>query len=56
MSPILWWKGICRTKELIKIAVAVLQLPPTTAATERSFSTHGWIHNAKKKQVDSGKK
>ena len=46
-KPITWWKGMCSKSVLHEIAVAVLQLPCTSAATERSFSM-GWIHNSKR--------
>ena len=46
-----WWKGACQTSSLSKIAVAILQLPCTSAATERSFSTYGWIHNSKRNRL-----
>lgn len=51
MSSVLWWNGFCKTKELRKIAVAVLELPPTSAATERTFSTNSWIHSSKRNRL-----
>ncbi|EFA13029.1 hypothetical protein TcasGA2_TC011495 [Tribolium castaneum] len=33
LCPIIWWKGICGTTSLSKVAVAILQCPPTTAAS-----------------------
>ena len=54
VSPLDWWRGSCGSTALSKIAVAVLGLPCTSAATERSFSTYGWIHCAKRNrfQID----
>ncbi|CAH0552651.1 unnamed protein product [Brassicogethes aeneus] len=46
---ITWWKGICNKTKLKNVAVAILGLPPSTAATERSFSTSSFIHCKKKK-------
>ncbi|CAK1588673.1 unnamed protein product [Parnassius mnemosyne] len=39
VNPILWWKGICGSSQLSKVALSVLTVPCTSAATERSFST-----------------
>lgn len=46
-----WWKGTCNKTCLSKISVAILNLPPTSAATERSFSTYGWIHGSIRQSV-----
>jgi Protein of unknown function (DUF 659)/hAT family C-terminal dimerisation region len=51
VSPICWWKGICGRKALSKVAVAILSLPATSAATERSFSTYGIVHTAKRNRL-----
>ena len=42
--PWIWWKGILGSTQLSKVAERLLSLPATTAATERSFSTHDMIH------------
>lgn len=47
----IWWKGICKSSSLCKIGSEILNLPPTSAATERSFSTYGWIQNAKRNRL-----
>lgn len=47
MNPVVWWKSYCATTNLSKIAVQILNSPPTTAATERSFSTFGNVHTIK---------
>lgn len=44
VSVIVWWKGICRSKYLSKVAIRILTAPCSSAATERSFSTFGHIH------------
>lgn len=45
MTNISWWGGLCANKLLHKVALRVLSLPATSAATERSFSKHGYIHS-----------
>ena len=50
-SPTSWWNGICGSTQLSKIAAAVLNLPPTSAAVERSFSRHSFIHSAKRNRL-----
>lgn len=46
-----WWKSVCKGTELAKLASQILSLPATSAATERSFSTYGWIHSAKRNRL-----
>ncbi|KAF0692783.1 Zinc finger BED domain-containing protein 4, partial [Aphis craccivora] len=46
-----WWKGICSSSKLSQIAIAILSCPPTSASTERSFSTYGLIHTAKRNRL-----
>ena len=41
----LWWKGMCSLTELSKVANGILNLPPTSASVERSFSCHSYIHS-----------
>jgi len=45
IEPALWWKGICGSSCLSSIAHRILSNPATSAATERSFSTEGFIHS-----------
>lgn len=47
LSPIVQLKGTCYGLKLSIIALAILEMPPTTIATERSFSTQGFIHSFK---------
>lgn len=49
--PWQWWGGICGSIELAKIGQAILQLPATSAATERTFSTFGATHTAKRNRL-----
>jgi hypothetical protein len=46
-----WWKGVCYGSKLAKVAVSVLSMPPTSAATERSFSTYSIVHTAKRNRL-----
>lgn len=51
LTPLNFWKGICTDLPLSKVAEAVLTMPPTSAATERSFSSQGFIHNKKRNRL-----
>ncbi|CAH0406001.1 unnamed protein product [Chilo suppressalis] len=51
ISPVTWWKGLCSSKNLSRIAVRILTAPCTSAATERSFSKHGHIHSKKRNRL-----
>lgn len=46
-----WWKGTGSDTKLSKVAIQILQMPQSTAATERSFSTYGNIHTAKRNRL-----
>ncbi|CAG4964287.1 unnamed protein product [Parnassius apollo] len=48
---IIWWKGICGSTELSKVVIRILSAPCTSAATERSFSIQGYIHNNKRNRL-----
>lgn len=51
VRPSKFWKSMCSASPLSKIAAAILDLPCTSAGTERTFSTHGWIHSAKRNRL-----
>lgn len=51
LSPTVWWKGTCFCLKLSVIALAILEMPPTTAATERTFSTQGFIHSPRRNRL-----
>lgn len=51
ISPVTWWKGICGSTQLSKLAVRILTAPCTSAATERSFSTHRFIPFKKRNRL-----
>jgi len=51
MNIITWWNGICSSSNLGTVASAILQCPPTSASTERSFSTYGIVHTVKRNRL-----
>lgn len=51
MDPVVWWRGLCSSKLLSRVAVRLLTAPCTSAATERSFSTHAHIHSHKRNRL-----
>lgn len=50
INPTAWWSGLCSNTELSKLAVRFLELPATSAACERSFSSYSGIHSKKRNQ------
>ena len=50
-EAIIWWTGICSNFQLAKLAESIISLPPTSAAVERSFSRHAWIHSARRNRL-----
>lgn len=53
VTPLLWWRGLRGTCTLAEVAVKILGAPVTSAATERTFSTFGWIHSKKRNRLTS---
>lgn len=51
VDSISWWQGLCKKTNLKDLAVAILGLPASSAATERSFSTYSFIHCAKRNRL-----
>lgn len=51
ISATAWWNGLCSSTQLSKIATRIIQLPATSAACERTFSTYGNIHTAKRNRL-----
>ncbi|KAF2891499.1 hypothetical protein ILUMI_14674, partial [Ignelater luminosus] len=51
LSPVTFWKGICIECRLRFVAEAVLTMPATSAATEKSFSSYGNIHTKKRNRL-----
>jgi len=44
ISSATWWKGLCSSEAISPIASVVLQIPPTSAASERNWSMFGMTH------------
>ncbi len=44
ISASTWWKGLCGSEALAPVASIILQIPPTSATSERNWSLFGNIH------------
>lgn len=55
ISASAWWNGLCSSTQLSKIATKIIQLPATSAACERTFSSYGNIHTAKRNRLTNGR-
>ena len=56
LTPYVWWdviSGPAETSSLSKIASTVLNIPPTSAAVERSFSRQSWLHSARRNRLSN---
>lgn len=51
MNPVLWWKGMCGSTMLSKVDIRILSAPVSSAESERSFSTFGFIHSLKRNRL-----
>jgi len=51
VDPVAWWNGLCTSQSLRPIAARLLQLPPTSAACERNWSTFNHIHSKKRNRT-----
>lgn len=51
ISSIAWWRGLCSNTELSRLAVRFLELPATSAACERSFSSYSRIHTKNRNRL-----
>lgn len=51
VSASTWWNGLCPSTHLSKVATRILLLPATSAACERTFSTYGNTHTAKRNRL-----
>ena len=51
IDPITWWRGYCSKLQFKKLAISLLTLPPSSAATERTFSKYGFIHSKKRNKL-----
>lgn len=52
-SAVDWWRASCRGTQLSIIASRILSLHSTSTATERSFSTFGWVHDKKRNRLSA---
>ncbi|XP_066947097.1 zinc finger BED domain-containing protein 4-like [Macrobrachium rosenbergii] len=52
-SPTSWWNGMCSHTQLSKVATGILNLPPTNASVERSFSRHSHIHSSDRNRLST---
>jgi len=50
-KTIRWGKGLCRSSPLQNIAIRILSIPSTSAATERSFSTFASNHTKSRNKL-----
>lgn len=48
ITPLKLWNGFYSNTELRKVANEILNVPPTSASTERTFSTFSWLYSAKR--------
>ncbi|KAK3916153.1 Tetraacyldisaccharide 4'-kinase [Frankliniella fusca] len=51
LHPSVWWKGVCSTQPLAKLASNLLSMPPSAADVERRWSDHGYIHNKSRNRL-----
>lgn len=51
VTPLTWWRGLCNTTILSEVAMKILSIPVSSAATERSFSSFSWIHNKRRNRL-----
>lgn len=52
-TPSTWWLGLCSTKQISKVASRILNLPATSAAVERTFSTYAHVHSQKRNKLSN---
>lgn len=50
-TPTSWWYGLYGSTQLSKLAKAILNLPPPSAAVERSFSKHARVYSLKRNKL-----
>ncbi|XP_056635681.1 uncharacterized protein LOC130444521 [Diorhabda sublineata] len=51
ISPTTWWKGYCSTRELSRVAVRILNIPPTAASCERNWKAFSNIKTKKRNRL-----
>jgi len=55
INPIAWWKGNFENSapELCKMAIRILSIPSSSAASERNWSAFSYIHEKKRNRLTS---
>lgn len=53
IDPVAWWRGNFEISapELCKVAVRILEIPSSSAASERNWSTFSYIHDKKRNRL-----
>ncbi|KAK9695515.1 hAT family C-terminal dimerization region [Popillia japonica] len=51
ISGLVWWAAICSSSKISRLAVDIFNLPSSTAATERTFSTYRFIHRQRRNRL-----
>ncbi|XP_011858393.1 PREDICTED: zinc finger BED domain-containing protein 1-like [Vollenhovia emeryi] len=54
-TPVAWWQGLCAGEPIAVIAIRLLNIPPSSAACERVWSTFGGIHTKKRNRLRNEK-
>lgn len=50
--PHVWWSGVCGSRQALSVVASrILNMPASSAACERSFSSYGNIHTAKRNRL-----
>lgn len=50
--PHVWWTGVCCSRKALSVVASrILNMPASSAACERSFSSYGNIHTAKRNRL-----
>ena len=55
ISASTWWKGLCGSEALAPVASIILQIPPTSAASERNWSLFGNTHTKVRKRLTNAR-
>ncbi|XP_050304694.1 uncharacterized protein LOC126742160 [Anthonomus grandis grandis] len=51
IDPVMWWQGYCSKTAIKDLAVSILTLPPSSAATERTFSRYSLVHTKRRNRL-----
>lgn len=50
-TPLIWWKGLCKTQCISQVASKIFAIVPTSAASERIWSAFGLTHTVKRNRL-----